>query len=202
MLAPPIQVGPLAEYALLPAATVVAKPAGLDFTAAAALPLASAAAAAAVDHVDPQPGQVVLVNGATGGVGRYTVQLLATRDATVVATGTATEAESLTALGATTVVDYTTGSVAEQVRAAYPDGVDALVNLVGNTPAEVPLDAVRKDGKVATTMAPDADTLAAAGLTGGRIRVFSSDCLRSPPQPVLAGHSLIAPTQAQVRKVR
>lgn len=40
------------------------------------------------------------------------------------------------------------------------------------------------------------------GWIRGRIRVFSSDCLRSPLQPVLAGHSLIAPTQAHVRKLR
>ncbi|MFI7067581.1 NADP-dependent oxidoreductase [Kribbella sp. NPDC050124] len=170
LFAPPVQAGTLAEYALLPAATVVVKPAGLDFAAAAALPLAAAAAAAAVDHVDPQPGQVALVNGATGGVGRYVVQMLAARGVTVVATGTEADAVPLVALGATTVVDYTTGSVANRVRATYPDGVDALINLVGNTPAEIPLDAVRKDGTVATTtMVPDADIFAAAGLTGATV---------------------------------
>ncbi|MGW7426293.1 NAD-dependent epimerase/dehydratase family protein [Streptomyces sp. NPDC054813] len=78
----------------------------------------------------------MLINGATGGVGRYALQLLAARGVTVVATGTAADAEPSTALAATTVVDHTTGSIAEQVRAAYPD---ALMNLVGNTPAHVPL---------------------------------------------------------------
>lgn len=170
-LAPPVQAGTLAEYALLPAATVVVKPDGLDFVTASALPLAAAAASAAVDRVDPKPGQVVLVNGAGGGVGRYAVQLLATRGVTVVATGTAADAGRLTELGAKTVVDFTAGPVAEQVLAAHPDGVDALVNLAGHTAAEVPLDAVRKGGTVATTtMAPDDDTLAAAGLTGGMVQ--------------------------------
>ncbi|MEW2395683.1 NADP-dependent oxidoreductase [Streptomyces sp. NPDC046862] len=170
ILTSPIQAGTLAEYALLPASTVAVKPAGLDFATAAALPLASAAASAAVDHVDPEPGQTVLGNGATGGVGRYAVQLLAARGVRVVATGTAADAERLVALGARTVVDHTAGSIVERVRAAHPDGVDALVNLVGNTPADVPLDAVRKGGKVAATvMAPDADTLDAAGLTGGMV---------------------------------
>jgi NADPH:quinone reductase-like Zn-dependent oxidoreductase len=170
MLTSPIQAGTLAEYALLPASTVAVKPAGLDFATAAVLPLASAAASAAVDHVDPEPGQTVLVNGATGGVGRFAVQLLAARGVRVVATGTAADAERLIALGARAVVDYTAGSIVEWVRATHPDGVDALVNLVGNTPAEVPLDAVRKGGKVAATvMAPYADTLDAAGLTGGMV---------------------------------
>lgn len=171
LFTPPVQAGTLAEYALLPAATVVVKPAGLDFATAAALPLAGAAAAGAVDLVDPRPGQVVLVNGATGGVGRYAVQMLAARGATVVATGTDADAADLLTLGATTVVDYTTGSVTGQVRAAYPDGVDALINLVGHTAADVPLDALRAGGTVATTtMAPDADTIATADLTGAMVQ--------------------------------
>jgi len=164
LLAPPVQAGTLAEYAVLPAATVVRKPAGLDFTQAAALPLAGAAAVQAVEAVDPQPGQVVLVNGASGGVGSYALQLLAARGVTVVATGGDTE--RLTALGATTVVDRAAGPVAEQVRARYPDGVDALVNLFGYTTADVPLDAVRRGGKVSSlAMAPDQDAATAAGLT-------------------------------------
>ena len=170
LLAPPIQAGTIAEYALLPAAAVAAKPAGLDFVTAAAIPLAGAAAAAAVDAVDPQPGQTVLVSGASGGVGSYAVQLLAARGVTVVATGTVEDAERLTKLGATTVVDYTRGSVAEQVRSAYPEGVDALIELAAQSPDAAPLAAVRPGGRVAaTTRAADEQALAAAGLTGGSV---------------------------------
>src|SRR4051794_26633706 len=71
LLAPPVSAGTLAEYALLPAAAVAAKPAALDFETAAAIPLAGAAAVAAIDAVDPQPGQTVLVNGASGGGGSH-----------------------------------------------------------------------------------------------------------------------------------
>jgi NADPH:quinone reductase-like Zn-dependent oxidoreductase len=170
LFTPPVQAGTLAEYALMPATGLNVKPVGLDFVAAAALPLSSAAAIAVIDVVDPQPGQVVLINGATGGVGSYAIQLLAARGVTVVATGTDADRERLTKLGATTVVDYTAGSVADQVRAAYPNGVDGLVNLTGYSADDVPLAAVRAGGKVGTsTMAPDQDTLAAAGLTGASI---------------------------------
>ena len=170
LLTPPVQAGTLAEFALLPTAAVTRKPAGLDFVAAAALPLAGAAAVAAVDAVAPQQGQVVLVNGAAGGVGSYAVQLLAARGVTVVATGTDEDADRLRSLGAHEVVDHTAGPVDKQVRAAHPDGVDALVNLAGFTAADVPLDAVRAGGKVATTTgAPDADALSAAGLTGSAV---------------------------------
>ena len=120
-----------------------------------------------MDAVEPEAGQVVLVNGASGGVGSYAVQLLKDRGVTVVATGTAADTDRLTGLGADRVVDFTAGSVVDQVRAAYPDGVDALVNLTGMTVADVPLAAVRTGGKVATTtMAPDQDALVEAGLTG------------------------------------
>jgi len=167
LLAPPISAGTLAEYALLPAATVVPKPAGLDFTTAAAIPLAGAAAVQSIEAIDPQPGQTVLVNGASGGVGSFAVQLLAARGVTVLATGTAADADRLTALGAARVIDHTAGPVAEQVRAAYPDGVDALVSLYGMDPSGTPIAAVRNGGKVAGVAAvPDEATLAAAGLTG------------------------------------
>ncbi|WP_426565321.1 NADP-dependent oxidoreductase [Angustibacter sp. McL0619] len=167
LLVPPIQAGTLAEYAVLPATAVTPKPAGLDFVTAAALPLAGAAALASIDAIEVQAGHTVLVNGASGGVGSYVVQLLAARGATVVATGTADDVERLTSLGAHIVVDFTADAVADQVRASYPDGVDALINLAGFTTDAVPLAAVRAGGRVATTTgAPDADALAAAGLSG------------------------------------
>ncbi len=170
LLAPPIQAGTLAEYAVLPAASVVPKPAGLDFTTAAAIPLAGAAAAQAVEAVEPQSGQTVLVNGADGGVGSYAVQLLAARGVTVIATGEADSVERLTGLGASTVIDYKTADLVEQVRAAHPDGVDALVNVGGFDPTAVPVGAVRNGGKLAATAAvPDDDTLAAAGVTATQI---------------------------------
>jgi NADPH:quinone reductase-like Zn-dependent oxidoreductase len=181
LLAPPIQAGTLAEYALLPAVTVTPKPEALDFVTAAALPLAGAAAAQSVDAVDPQPGQTVLVNGASGGVGSFAVQLLAARGVTVVATGRPEDTQRLKSLGATTVVDHTAGSVAEQVRAAYPDGVDALVNLYGMDPSGTPIDAVRKGGKVAGVAAvPDEATLAAAGLTGTSVMAAATRDVVAP----------------------
>ena len=180
LLAPPISGGTLAEYAVLPAAAVTLKPAGLDFVTAAALPLAGAAAVQSVDAVDPQPGQTVLVNGASGGVGSFAVQLLAARGVTVVATGKPADTDRLTALGAATVIDHTAGGVAEQVRAVYPNGVDALVSLHGMDPAATPIAAVRTGGKVAGVAGvPDEATLTAAGLTGTSV-------MATPTRDVLA----------------
>ena len=170
LLAAPIQAGTLAEYALLPAAGTAPKPAGLDWVAAAALPLAGAAASAAVDAVGPKPGDVVLLVGAAGGVGSYAVQLLAAKGASVLATGTPADTERLTGLGAATVLDYTTAPVADQVRAAYPGGIDALIDLVSYAPDDLPLTALRKGGKVASSLGAASDeALAADGLTGSNI---------------------------------
>ena len=170
LLAPPIQAGTLAELAVLPAASVVRKPQGLDFTTAAALPLAGGAAAQTVDAVDPQSGQTILVNGADGGVGSFAVQLLAARGVTVLATGTPESADRLRQLGASTVIDYTTGPVVDQVRTAHPDGVDALVNLFGMDPTQIPSGAVRTGGKVASlTGLPDEQTLTSQGLTAQQV---------------------------------
>lgn len=73
LLAPPVQAGTVAEFAVLPAASVNVMPEGLDFTTAAAIPLAAAAASTAVGFLGDAAaaGNVVLVNGASGGVGSY-----------------------------------------------------------------------------------------------------------------------------------
>ena len=166
---------------VLPAATVTPKPAGLDFTSAAAIPLAGAAAVQSIVAIDPQPRQTVLVHGASGGGGSFAVQLLAARGVTVVATGSAADTDRLTELGAARVIDRASGSVAEQVRTAYPDGVDALLSLAGYSPDDVPVAAVRKGGKVAGVAAvPDEATLAAAGLTGTSVMAAATKDVVAP----------------------
>lgn len=167
---PPLEAGTIAEFAVLPASQVAPKPAGLDFVSAAALPLAAGAARALVDGINPRPGQIVLVNGASGSVGRFAVQLLVQQGATVIATASPGSAERMRELGATHVVDYTAAPVSEQVLARYPGGVDALINLTGWTLDAVPVDAIRPGGVARTvTQIPDDATLAAHGLTGGQI---------------------------------
>jgi NADPH:quinone reductase-like Zn-dependent oxidoreductase len=73
----------------------------------------------------------VLVNGATGGVGSFAVQIAAARGAEVIATARTPEQAALVrSLGAAHVVDWSTGDLAEAVGVIAPDGVDGLVDLV------------------------------------------------------------------------
>jgi NADPH:quinone reductase-like Zn-dependent oxidoreductase len=168
---PPLHHGTIAEYAVLPADAVVAMPASLDFNEAAALPLAGAAALAAVEAADVRQGQTVLIAGAGGGVGSFAIQLAVARGAAVIATGLPEDADRLRRLGASNVVDYRQ-DVAAQVLADHPEGVDALIDLVTFDPDTFAklAQAVRPGGTVgSTTTGATPDALEAAGLTGRAI---------------------------------
>ena len=151
-----------AEDVVVPEGPHLARiPAGVDVVQAGALGLAGAAALQAVDAVAPQPGETVLVSGATGGVGAYAVQLVATRGATVIATAKAGDAaDFVTGLGAAHAVDYT-GDLAAQVRAIVPEGVNAVIHAAGDVTELGAL--LRPRGRLASTrlMSPDQ-----AGLEG------------------------------------
>jgi len=161
---PPLHVGTYAELLAGGAELRLArKPAGISFTTAAAIPLAGAAAQDAVDAAGVGTGDVVLVVGATGGVGSIAVQLAAQRGATVIATAkSGGEDAFVRSLGATETVDYTAGDIAEIVRARYPDGIDVLLDLVNRDAAFAAVTSlVRDGGRIATTMsAADVEALA------------------------------------------
>lgn len=144
--------GSFAEYVTVPVEVGLARlPAGVSFQAAAALGLAGTAASDSVDAAAITAGTVVLVAGATGGVGNQAVQLAAEAGARVIATAhTEAEREHVMDLGAAEVVDFT-DDVPGQVRAAHPDGVDVVLHFAGD-PA--PLGAlVKPGGRLVSTIA-------------------------------------------------
>src|SRR6266508_3941499 len=102
-------------------------PDGVDIATAGALGLAGTAAHDAVEAVELQHGETVLVSGATGGVGIIAVQLLKARRPHIIATAsTDDEIAFVKEHGADDIVDYP-GDVAAPVREKYPRGVDALL---------------------------------------------------------------------------
>ncbi|WP_024285570.1 NADP-dependent oxidoreductase [Cellulomonas sp. KRMCY2] len=150
--------GSFGELVTVPIAVGLARlPESVSFTDGAALGLAGTAAVDAVDAAQLEPGQVVLVTGATGGVGNQAIQLAAHAGATVIATAHSVEEQSLvTGLGAAEVVDYRQ-DVAAQVLAAHPGGVDAIVHLAGDGAALLP--ALRDGGRFASTLLGSPDQL-------------------------------------------
>jgi NADPH:quinone reductase len=118
-----------AEFVTVPAGQLVAKPAALSWEVAGSLNVAGSTAWAAVEAVDPKPGETVAVSAAAGGVGSLAVQLLRIRDAKVIGIASQANHAWLLAHGVTPVA-YGDGLEA-RVRAAAPDGVDAFIDTHG-----------------------------------------------------------------------
>jgi NADPH:quinone reductase-like Zn-dependent oxidoreductase len=107
--------GGLAEYAIAKAARVAPIPKEMSFTDAAALPVSAVTGIMAMrDIAEVQPGDKVLVIGASGGVGSYAVQAAKHFGAEVTAVCSGRNADLVRSLGASHVVDYTTENVIEQ----------------------------------------------------------------------------------------
>ncbi|MFJ7999221.1 NADP-dependent oxidoreductase [Streptomyces sp. NPDC096310] len=121
--------GSYAQYALASAAVLAPKPAGLDWTHAAALPVASDGAERVLDLLDVSAGETLLIHGASGALGTIAVQLAVARGARVIGTAGAANQEYVASLGAAAL---TYGdNLVERVRALAPDGVDAVFDAAG-----------------------------------------------------------------------
>jgi NADPH:quinone reductase-like Zn-dependent oxidoreductase len=122
--------GAFAEYARAAADKVVPKPARLTFEQAAAVPMAGQTALRAIRDVGRvQAGDRVLVNGASGGVGTFAVQIATALGAEVTGVCSAGNVELVRSLGAAHVIDYTEDDFTDG-RAQY----DVLQDTVGNRP--------------------------------------------------------------------
>ncbi len=121
--------GGFAPLARVTAGFAAHRPSDVAPEAVAVLPVAAGTAYDALTALDLPTGATLLVNGAGGGVGLPVVQLARARGLRVVGTASPAKHELLTALGAVPVA-YGDG-VLERVRAAAPDGVDGLFDLVG-----------------------------------------------------------------------
>jgi NADPH:quinone reductase-like Zn-dependent oxidoreductase len=97
-----------AEYACAQAKHLVAKPKGLAFEQAAAVPMAGMVALQALRDVGKvQPGQKVLVNGASGGIGTFAVQIAKVFGAEVTGVCSTPNLDLVRSIGADHVLDYT-----------------------------------------------------------------------------------------------
>jgi NADPH2:quinone reductase len=164
-------------------------PDGVDLAVAGAAPLAGITAVTAVDALDLSGGDVLLVAGATGGVGSLAVQLAARAGARILAPALPDDEDYLRGLGVSERVPRD-GDVAAAVRARFPDGIDALLDLINYTPGSY--DAALKDG------ARIASPTGAAGEGPGRTNVMSAPTVENLKRlgALLADRTLEVPVQA------
>ena len=120
-------IGTFADYAVASAYQLAALPAGTSFEEGATLPLAATTALLCLETARLEPGGSVLVNGASGGVGTFTVQAAKTRGLHVTAVVSTRNIALVRSLGADAVIDYTT---TDFTRTGHT--YDAVVDLVGN----------------------------------------------------------------------
>lgn len=122
--------GALAEYVAAREPMVMEKPAGVSFEQAAAVPVAAITALQALrDHGGVRGGQRVLVNGASGGVGTFAVQIGKALGADVTGVSSTRNLELVRSIGADRVIDYTQQNFTDDT-VHY----DVIIDNVGNHP--------------------------------------------------------------------
>src|SRR5215217_6974310 len=186
---PTVRDGSWAELIAVPQDMFIARaPQGVELATAGAAPLAGIAAIMAIDALGLSQGDTVLIVGATGGVGSFAVQLAARAGATVVAPALPEDEQYLRGLGITAVLPRE-GDVAAAVRERFPDGVDALLDVVHYVPGTY--DAALKDG------ARVASPTGAAGEGPGRTMVMAAPTTENLDRvaQLLDGGTLKVPVQ-------
>ncbi|MCX5337164.1 NADP-dependent oxidoreductase [Streptomyces sp. NBC_00140] len=121
--------GGYAEYTLVPVALAARKPAGLAFADAATLPVAAATAYDGVRQLALPTGATLLVTGAGGGVGAAAVQIARALGIRVVGVASTGKKDFVESLGAVHVPSGPGWS--DRARAAAPDRIDGVYDLVG-----------------------------------------------------------------------
>jgi NADPH:quinone reductase-like Zn-dependent oxidoreductase len=123
-----IQQGGFAEYVSVPAAQLAPKPANLTYEQAAAVPMAAITALGALRGFGRlESGQRVLINGASGGVGTFAVQLARAFGARVTGVCSPRNADLVRSIGADDVIDYTTADFTRR-----GERYDLIVDIAGS----------------------------------------------------------------------
>ncbi|UVT14663.1 MAG: NADP-dependent oxidoreductase [Nitrospira sp.] len=144
--------GAQAEYCVTVPPHIAPKPATLEHTQAAAIPISALTAwQALIDHAHLSAGQRVLIHGAAGGVGSVAVQIARYQKAHVTVTASAANADFVKALGADEVIDYRITPFETVIR-----DVDVVLDTIGGDTRDRSWGVLRKGGRL-VTIAADAE---------------------------------------------
>ena len=179
--------GSYAEYVASAEERCVKLPDHVALIDAAAMPTAAITAyEATFDVGGAKDGAFVLVNGGAGGTGSYAIQLARMAGARVAATCGPANADYVKSLGAELAINYREGKVADAVRAWAPEGVDLVVDTVGQGSLVDAAEYTRRGGVIApiATLIADEATVdpARAEALGVRFAPTMSNHLNQPRQ--------------------
>lgn len=136
--------GAFAQFAAVPAGDLAPIPKGVSFEDAAALPLAGLAALQALrDLGKATAGTQILFHGASGGMGLYAIQIAKQLGAHITAVASTGGVETMRALGADVVIDYT-----KTDGAAFDRQFDVIVNASGKLPYAKARRFLRRGGRM------------------------------------------------------
>jgi NADPH:quinone reductase-like Zn-dependent oxidoreductase len=156
--------GGFAEYVSVPVEAMSLKPANLSFEEAAAVPMAAVTALQGLRHHGPiRPQEKVLVNGASGGVGTFAVQIAKSYGAEATGVTSARNLDLVGSLGADHVVDYATTDFARTGRR-----YDLILDTVGNRSVPDLRRALADGGKAAVSGFTSVGKLMGVSLRGGK----------------------------------
>lgn len=156
--------GGFAEYVAVPLDVMAPKPGSLSFEEAAAVPMAAVTALQGLRHHGPiDARQKVLINGGSGGVGSFAVQIAKSFGAEVTAVTRTDNVELVRSLGADHVLDYRKTDFADG-----NDRFDLILDTVGNRSAPDLKRALAPGGKVAVTGFTSVAKSMAVALRGGK----------------------------------
>lgn len=139
--------GGFAEFTKVPSDAAVVVQSHLSDAQLASFPCAYSTAENLVDRAGVQPGECVLVTGASGGVGSAAVQLAKRRGATVIAVASTDKHAAVLALGADRVLDRQV----DLEHAVGRESVDVVIDLVGGAQWPVLLQVLKRGGRYATS---------------------------------------------------
>ncbi len=155
--------GGFAEYVAAPLGVTSLKPANLSFEEAAAVPMAAVTALQGLRrHGEIRPGHRVLVNGASGGIGTFAVQIAKSYGSEVTGVTSTRNIDLVRSLGADHVVDYTTTDFVHGGR------YDLILDTVGNRSVPDLRRALAERGKAAVVGFTSVAKLLGVSLRGGK----------------------------------
>lgn len=147
-----------AEYACVPGSLVATKPENMTYEEAAAVPLSGLTALQGLHKGRVEDGQTVLINGATGAVGTYAVQIARAFGAEVTAVCRECNTELVRSLGADHVIAYDSEDFTQCGRQ-----FDALFDVAGNRSLRACRQVIKRKGTYIVVGAPDDGWLGPVG---------------------------------------